>query len=327
MALQDSTTQATVVKPPAAGQARGAPGRRRAAVTWREIRRSWQAYALLAPVFAALIVFVYYPPILGLFRAFYAWEPTKEPVFVGLQNFRTYFEDPELVRGLQNVGLLLVHAAVAHVAMPFVMAELIFAVRSRLVKEIYRFLIVIPLVVPTVVYILLWGHIYDPNVGPVNPLLRSVGLGALARNWLGDPATALYAIMGVGFPWVAGVGTLIFLGGLGQISASVFDACRLDGSTGVRRALEIDLPLVMGQVRLLTILAVVGALTSFETILVLTRGGPGYATSVPGLTMFERAFTTGQFGLASAIGLLLFVLAIGLTVGINRVLRPYSEGS
>jgi len=81
----------------------------------------------------------------------------------------------------------------------------------------------------------------------------------------------------------------------------------------------------MGQLRMLTILAVVGAITSFDSILVLTHGGPGYATMVPALTMYTRAFTTGQFGYASAIGLMLFVAAMALTVLISRSVRPFSE--
>ena len=292
----------------------------------RAMRRSWQAYALLAPIFILLIVFVYYPPLLGLYRAFFTWNPTEESVYIGLDNFRTYFADPEFGRGVRNVAFLLVFSVFSNVVIPFVMAELIFSVRSKVAKEFYRFLIVIPLVVPTVVTILLWRYIYDPNIGPINPLLDRIGLDWLAHNWLGEPGTALPAIMGMGFPWVAGVGTLIYLGGLAQISPSVFDASLLDGSTGARRALQIDLPLVIGQVRLLLILAIVGALTSFETVLLLTQGGPGYATMVPGLTMFERAFTTGLFGLASAIGLMLFVFTIGLTLVVNWALRPFQEG-
>jgi len=105
----------------------------------------------------------------------------------------------------------------------------------------------------------------------------------------------------------------------------VFDACLLDGCTGLRRLWVVDLPLVLGQVRFLTILAVIGALTTFERVMILTRGGPGYATSVPGLRMYERAFITGEFGYASAIGLLLFVFAMALMFVINRALRPFSE--
>ena len=297
----------------------------REAVTWANIRRSWQAYVLLAPIFILLITFVYYPPILGLVRAFYKWAPRKEAIFVGLENFRNYFAYPESGREFTNVAKFVIVNLLKGVVAPFVMAELIFAIRSAVGKEVYRLVIVIPMLVPGVVYTLLWQHIYDPSLGPINAFLEAVGLEVLTRNWLGDPATALYAIMGVGFPWVAGIGTLVCLGGLAQISESVFDACLLDGCTGLRRVLTVDVPLVVSQLRLLIILSVIGALTSFESVLVLTRGGPGYATSVPGLRMFERGFTTGQFGYASAIGMLLFVLAMGSTFLINRFVRPYSE--
>lgn len=297
-------------------------------VSWVNIRRAWLAYVLLAPVFILLLVFNYYPPVIGLVRAFFEWSPTNpgEPaVFTGLDNFRAYLTYPETPRELINIVKLLLGYLVIRVVVPFLAAELIFAIRSEDAKEVYRLLAVLPMLVPGIVYTLLWKHIYDPALGPVNELLRSAGLQALALDWLGDPRIALYAIMGVGFPWVAGIGTLVYLGGLAQISDSVFDASLLDGCVGLRRIVLIDLPLVLGQVRMLTVLAVVYALTSFGNILVLTRGGPGYATHVPGLTMYYRAFTTGQFGYASAIGLLLFVFTMGLTLLVNSSLRPFAE--
>jgi len=293
--------------------------------TLRAMRKSWQAYALLSPIFALLIVFVYYPPILGLIRAFFEWAPLRPAVFVGLQNFIDYFTYPESAREITNVLKLTLMGFVTGVIAPFVMAELIFSIRETVTKEVYRLAIVIPMLVPGVVYTLLWQHIFDPNLGPVNNLLHAVGLSSLTRNWLGDPATALYAIVAVGFPWVSGIGTLVFLGGLAQISESVFDACLLDGCTGLRRIWQVDIPLVLGQVRFLTVLSVIGSLTSFERVMILTRGGPGYATSVPGLRMYERAFVTGEFGYASAIGLLLFAFALSLMFVINQLLRPHVE--
>ena len=156
------------------------------------------------------------------------------------------------------------------------MAVLIFRIRDQESKELYRLFLIIPMLVPLIVVILLWKQIYDPNLGVINGLLEQIGLGFMARNWLGDTATALYAIMFMGFPWVSGVGTLIYLGGLGQISESIFDACEVDGCTGLRRTLQIDLPLVLGQVRLMTILAVIAGVTSFQQILVLTDGRPRF---------------------------------------------------
>ncbi len=294
--------------------------------TWTQMRRSWLAYALLAPIFLSLAVFVYYPPILGLVRSFYDWKPGEKALpFVGIHNFQLIASDPELGRQVSNMTALLVFYALFHVSMPFVMAELIFAVRSTAFKALYRFLIIVPTIVPGIVVVLLWRRIYDPRFGPINVLLEAAGLGALARNWLMDPATALYAIIFVGFPWIFGVSTLIFLGGLGQISSSIIEASAIDGCTRLQRVLRIDLPLVLGQVRLLMILAVLEAIQSFQTILVLTQGGPGYVTLVPALQMYRRAFNTGAFGYASAVGLLLFVITISLTIAINRAVRPTGE--
>jgi len=295
-------------------------------VSWYNIKRSWQAYALLFPILLLLVVFVYYPPLLGLFRAFYDWNPLRESVFIGFQNFIKYFQYPETIRQLVNMSKLFYLGLFTQVVVPFIMAEFIFSIRSRVSKEVYRFLVVIPMLIPSVVFTLMWRHIYDPVLGPINALLNSIGLDVLARNWLGDPATALYAIVFVGFPWVATTNTLIYLGGLAQISDSVFDACLLDGCTGFRRVIQIDIPLVLGQIRLLTILAGINGLTSFNSILILTMGGPGYSTSVPGFYMYEQAFISGQFGYASAVGLLLFVLAMALTLVVNKVI-PVSESN
>jgi raffinose/stachyose/melibiose transport system permease protein len=294
-------------------------------IIWAQVRRSWQAYALLAPIFIIMGIFVYYPPLLGIVRAFYNWAPGKVPVFVGLANFKAYFVYSESGREITNAAKLLCFNLISGVAVPFLMAELIFSVRSTGGKETYRLAMVIPMLVPGVVYLLLWQHIYDPNLGPINDFLVAIGLKYLKRDWLGDPATALYAIMGVGFPWVSGISTLICLGGLAQMPESVFDACLMDGCTGLQRVVTIDLPLVLGQVRLLIILAVINGITSIQNVLILTRGGPGYATSVPALRMFLRAFTTNEYGVGSAIGVLLFISAMGLTFLINRFLRPYAE--
>jgi ABC-type sugar transport system permease subunit len=285
------------------------------------MRRAWQAYALLAPFFILILVFMYYPPVLGFVRSFYQWKPGAEAVYVGLENFHAYFTHPETGRELRNLLTIMVLGWVTGTVVPFLMAELIFSVRAESAKRLYRTLVTIPFLAPGIVVILLWKKIYDPQLGPINAVLGSVGLEAWQRNWLGDPEIALYAIVGVGFPWVATIGTLIYLGGLGQISASIYDASLIDGCTGLRRIVQLDLPQVLGQVRLLTILSVVAAVTAFDTILVLTDGGPGFATMVPALRMYKRAFTAQQFGYASAIGLMLFLVAIAVTFAINRIIR------
>lgn len=288
---------------------------------WAEVRRAWRAYALLSPFFVLILVFMYYPPVLGFVRSFYQWKPGSDAVYIGLDNFRTYFAHPDSGREFRNMFTIMVLGWGTGTVVPFLMAELIFSVRAETAKRLYRTLVTIPFLTPGIVIILLWKKIYDPLLGPINAVLGATGLDAWQRNWLGDPQIALFAIIGVGFPWVATIGTLIYLGGLGQISASIYDAALIDGCTGIRRIVQIDLPQVLGQVRLLTILSVVGAATAFDSILVLTDGGPGFATMVPALRMYKQAFTAQQFGYASAIGLLLFLVAVAVTYAINKGIR------
>jgi raffinose/stachyose/melibiose transport system permease protein len=258
-------------------------------------------------------------------RGFFNWAPNKEPIFVGFKNFMAYFIYNESGREISNMFKLLSFNMISGVVAPFIMAELIFSIRSAVSKEVYRLAMVIPILVPGVVFLLLWRHIFDANIGPINGLLDAVGLSNLTRDWLGNPSTALYAIMGVGFPWVSGISTLIILGGLAQMPDSVFDASLMDGCTGLRRWLMVDLPLTLSQVRLLIILGVINGVTSIQNILILTRGGPGYATSVPALRMWLRAFTTNEYGVGSAIGVLLFIASMGLTLLISKFLKPYNE--
>ena len=246
----DSADGRRALARPSARRTDARRARRREPATWASIRRSWRAYALLAPVFILFIVSLYCPPILGLVRAFYRWAPGHRAAYVGVENFRSYIAYPETPREIANMARFLVAGLIVNVAIPFVTAELVFSVRSAIAKDLYRLLVVIPMLVPGLVVTLLWQKLYDPILGPINLLLESTGLEALTRNWLGDPATALYAIIFVGFPWVSGVATLINLSGLGQISKSVYDSCAIDGCSGLRRVVLIDLPLVLSQVRL-----------------------------------------------------------------------------
>lgn len=287
--------------------------------------RARQAYLLLAPIFLALGVFVYYPPLSAIYHAFTDWSPTGETTFVGLANFRAMLEDRVLIDSVWNMVRLLLFAVVATTVVPLVVAELIYAVRSRASQFMYRVWFLVPVVAPLIVILLLWRFIYDPNVGLLNALLDGLGLGDLKRAWLGDPDVALYALMFLGFPFAAGTSVLIYLAGLMNIPREIMEAAQLDGATGLRRIRRIDLPLLAGQIKLFVVLGTIGALQGFEIQLVLTQGGPGWATQVPGLVMYQRAFEGARFGYASAIGLALFLVALVLTIINFRFVRSSTE--
>src|SRR5207249_5826686 len=133
----------------------------------------------------------------------------------------------------------------------------IFNLRSERIRYFYRVLFVVPMVVPWIVIVLVWRFLYDPMDGPINHVLDAMGLHQLTHAWLAEPQTALVAVMFVGFPFVAGLNLLIYLAGLDNISSEVIDSATLDGAVGWRRFLRVDIPLIVGQIKLIVILTII----------------------------------------------------------------------
>ncbi|MEZ4619563.1 MAG: sugar ABC transporter permease [Caldilineaceae bacterium] len=280
-----------------------------------QIYRYRYVYLMLVPTFILLLTFNYYPAFMGLYRSFFEWDVGLPPKFVGLGNFIELFtKDEVFLKSLKNVSILTLWRVVSGVTIPFLVAELIFNLRNQASQYTYRVLMILPTVVPGIVTLLLWQFIYDGTHGLLNAILDGIGLGYLQQPWLGSPKTALYAVTFMGFPWVSGVTVLIYLAGLQGISREVIDSAQVDGCTGLRRILAIDLPLILGQIKLIVVLSVIGGLQGWVGIFVMTNGGPGTASMVPGLWMYNNAFLWNQMGYASAIGMFLFLLIFGVTL-------------
>ncbi len=269
---------------------------------------------MLAPTLVLLALFNYYPAVLGLSRAFTRWETGEDPQWIGLGNFVAMWHDEFLRLSLRNLLILLVANVLKTLTMPLLVAELLMSLRSPRWQYILRTAFILPMVVPGMVTMLLWSFIYDGSVGLLNQILETLGMGGLTRSWLGDSETALWAIIGIGFPWAGGLALLIYLAGLNAISGDVWDSCQVDGVSGLKRVWYVDLPLLLPQVRLLVILTLIGTLQDFGSILILTGGGPGLATHVPALHMYFQAFRFGHMGYAAAIGLTLFVAIFTLSL-------------
>jgi raffinose/stachyose/melibiose transport system permease protein len=289
-------------------------------------RSSWAlALTMLLPTLLLLMLFNYLPAMIGLYRAFTRWETGEPPRWTGLANFVMMAQDEFLRISLSNQLLLLIANLVKTLTLPLLVAELLMSLRSTRWQYLLRTAFILPMVVPGMVTMLLWAFIYDGSIGLLNQILELVGGGGLTRAWLGESSTALMAIVGVGFPWAGGLSLLIYLAGLTSISNDVWDSCALDGATGWRRVLLVDLPLLRPQVRLLTTLTIIGTLQDFGSILILTGGGPGLATHVPALHMYFQAFRFGHLGYAAAIGLTLFVVIFTLSVLNQRLGRKREE--
>ena len=274
------------------------------------------AYLFLLPQIILLAVYSYYPAFSGLYHSFFEWDSTGREIFIGLDNFKELFQDKIFLNSFSVLLELMIPRLIISVIVPLFVAELIFGVRSSRLKYLYRVLILLPMVAPGVVGTLIWKNIYDPNNGlmvTVCRLLGIVGQGQ-AVDWHGDPNLIIFSIIFMGFPWVGGTSVLVYMSGLSSISSEVIESSVLDGCGRIRRFFSIDLPAVMGQIKYFLVFGIIGEIQNYSTQIILTNGGPGFRTMVPGYYMFTQAFKADRMGYASAMGTVLFFLIFIITL-------------
>ena len=290
----------------------------------RLIKTSLTAWLFLLPTFILILVFSYFPAFSALYHSFTDWNGFAEPRFILFDNFEQMMTDRVMLASLRNMLIVSGWSLLVALIPPLVVAELIDSLRSARAQYWYRLLFVVPIVVPLVVTLYVWNFIYDPDIGLVKTVFDSFGWD-LQTRMLGDFNNALYFLMLIGFPFASGVNVLIYLAGLQNIDQEVRDSAQLDGATAWRRVLYIDLPLLKGQIRLLGILALIGGIQGFQAQYVLTDGGPGYATMVPGMWMYRQGYNYAEMGYASAIGTTMFVLILILTIFSMHRFRSQTE--
>jgi len=271
-------------------------------------------YLLLLPTYVLVSVFSFVPFIWAFSKSFYRYEVGGESEFIGFANYLEYFSDPTFGPSFYHMGFLTAFAVVVGIVVPLIVAKLIFSLRSEKLKHIYRLLFLAPIVVPRVAVLMIWRFMIYDDGGMINEFLRVLRLGEMATGWLFNPTTALWAVAFIGFPFASGIHILIFYAGLCNIPESVHEAALLDGATGARKFLTVDVPLVLSQIKLLVILTIISWVQGFEWILIVTQGFPGYKTMVPGLWMYYNAFSFQRMGYACSIGVILFLVILVLTV-------------
>lgn len=262
----------------------------------------------LAPALVAYAVIVLLPAGQGVWLSFWHWDGITPATWAGLANYTGFFDDPTLGAALEHTLVFIVFFSV----LPIVLGLLSAALTSR--KEVrgagaYRWVIFLPQLLTPAVTAVVWKRIYAPD-GPFNMLLRSVGLGDLARGWLGDYTWALPAI-GLAGTWGAfGLCMVLFVSGTQAIPTELYDAARVDGAGPVREFFTVTLPGLRGQMAVALTLSALGALRVFDIVWLTTRGGPGISTVTPTIILYERAFSHPAIGAASAIGVVLAVVSL-----------------
>ncbi|MCY0879250.1 MAG: sugar ABC transporter permease [Firmicutes bacterium] len=285
----------------------------------------WLIYLFIFPAIALALVFDYYPAISGLYLSTTNTMEVGIPAhWIGLANYVSLFTNPIFLASLWHMAVLAAIGIAIGTVVPFLVAEMIFNLGSARWRYAYRVIFLLKMLIPGMVVVEVWGIILATN-GVLDHLFKWVGLPWSHIGWLVDPHTALAAVAFIGFPWVAGIGILIYYAGLVGVNPEIWDAASVDGSRGFHRMRTIDLPLVMGQVKLTIILSAIGSFQGYFAQFLLTQGGPGFATMVPGYYMYLNAFQYGQMGMASAIGVFLFLVILALTIVNMKFVRSSQD--
>jgi ABC-type sugar transport system permease subunit len=273
---------------------------------------------LLLPSLLLIGVFSYYPAVRSLIGGFYQWNGFSPPTYAGVSQFKQYVQSPTFSTEAKNLAILVGGSVLITLVSQFTAAEIVSHLPRR-AASVAKYLLVLPIVLPPLVLIEVWAYLFQPGSGLIDKIFGAVGLAQ--PTWLSDPHLALVSILLIGFPWISNLGFLIFLGGLQNLPKDVVDASRLDGLGAFRRVFAVDIPLLMPQFRIVVILSGIFAVQNFIPILLLTNGGPGTATLVPGLDMYQSAFSNDQYGYGMAIGTLLFVVMLVFTIAAMRLMR------
>ncbi len=283
-------------------------------------------YLFIASTFIMLAVFLYLSVGVAFFTALTdkIASPSAKTQFIGLQNFKTLLSDRIFWYSFRNQAIISFFAVFNSCFFPLLTALLLYYVRRKRVSRIIKTAFVLPMLVPSIVTILIWKFLYNPNFG-FNSILQLLRLDQLTHNWLNDKTTALGCIVLMGFPFVSGMYFLLFHTGINNIDSTLYDAAKVDGATNWDIVRHVQLPGVWPYVKVVATLSLISSLSGFGQVSALTNGGPGFESMIPALYMYQVAFGDGRQGYSSALGVVLFLVIVVLTVITNQLMSKKGE--
>ena len=278
-------------------------------------------FLFLLPALILFIGVLIAPIFMSLSYSFTEWNGLKDPIFIGLDNYKELFTSKSIniMRALKN-SLLLAGLSV-FIQLTFALWLALKLGKKPVGERAYLSIFFMPVLISTVVIGQLWLKIYNPDYGVLNLALKSLGLESWTRIWLGDKKTVLWACF-VPILWqYVGYHMLLMYAGIKGVPTELCEAAMLDGCTEGQLNRYIIIPYIKPILRVSVIFAVTGSLKSFDLIYVLTNGGPNHATEVPSTLMINLLFLRNRYGMGSTIAVMLIVLCFVFALLINLVFK------
>ncbi|MCK6454603.1 MAG: sugar ABC transporter permease [Alphaproteobacteria bacterium] len=285
------------------------------------LRQPWGTItAFLLPALTVYAAFTAYPAFRTLWNSFHKVLPRREE-FIGLANYTELLQDEIFWRAVRNTITWACISPLVEVTVALLLALALYARIPG--ARFFRIAWFTPVLMSYIVVGILWVWIYNYDWGPINVALRALGLGGLARAWLGDPDTALPALIFItSWMWV-GFNMVVLLAALHSLPKEVIEAAELDNCGWGAKLVFVVLPLVRATLLNLVVLSFIGKMKIFDLVWITTKGGPLWATETVSTYVYKRAFewTTFDLGYPSTIATLWFVIVLGAVLALTRAFR------
>jgi multiple sugar transport system permease protein/sn-glycerol 3-phosphate transport system permease protein len=285
------------------------PGPRHGPAARHSARRLGVALPFVLPSLAGVVVFLVVPVVIVLVLSFFQWNFLTSPRWVAFANFATMTKDDHVFHALAVTAYYVLWNIPIQTVVALGLAILL---NRRLPGlGVFRAACVLPYMSTPVAMAVVWSWIFNPQSGLINHLLLLVGVHG--PDWLGSMSTALPVVAMVSNWQYAGYNMLFFLAGMQTIPAALYEAASIDGAGPVKRFFRVTLPLLNPTMLFVLVTDVIGSFQVFDTVYVMTQGGPGSATDVINYQIYSTAFQNFDVGSASAMSLLLFGVILVVT--------------
>ncbi len=271
-------------------------------------QQRYNAIFFILPGLLVYLAFMVYPFLDTIYLSFTNWNGVADTKhWVGLANYARMFGDGTVLKAFWNNVIWVVIGTISPVIIGLLLALLLWSgVRGSL---LFRTIYFLPFILPLVVVGIVWQWIYHPLFGVLNKALNAVGLKGLARGWLGDPHTALYAVLAAAIWATFGFVVVVLLAALQNVDMSLVEAAMIDGANWFQRARHIVIPQIAPVLTMVTTITLIGGFSVFDIVFVMTGGGPGHSSEVLATYTYKTAFQQNEAGYGSALSMLITALS------------------
>ncbi|WP_065464561.1 carbohydrate ABC transporter permease [Bifidobacterium breve] len=265
----------------------------------------------LVPTLLVYVVFIILPIFIAIGYSFTRYSGIGKARFIGLDNYKRLFHDQLFWKSLQNTAIIFVLASVLLLVLSFLLALLL---NNKLkFADTSKALVFSPAIIAPIIVGIIWVYILDPKIGVINNILRSIGAGSLAKQWIGGTVLSPYSMAIIYFWQQLGYLTTIFIAGLKMIPKEVLEAVKVDGANAVQRVFYVIIPMMRSSISTVIVLIITGIFKIFEIVQQTTGGGPNHMSETLVTYSYSMTFQSSEYGYGMSIATVTFLISLGIT--------------